>query len=58
MCMEFACRRADDFLFVLFSHDLIDRLSQSFTLMVTHSDTGKSYRLNFPGTKTIQEVES
>ncbi len=38
------------------SASIMDRLSQMFTLRVKYKDKGEQFTLNFPGSKTVQEV--
>ncbi len=40
-----------------FRNTMIERLSQTFTLIITYKDKDRTYQLNFPGSKTIQEVK-
>jgi len=39
------------------SVDLLGRLLQTFTLNIRYTDRDASYKLNFPGSRTIQEVK-
>ena len=38
------------------SNNMIERLSQTFTLNIHYKDMNRHYTLQFPGSKTIQEV--
>ena len=48
LCILYIC--------IIYRSDVLERLSQSFQLNITHTGDDKTYNLNFPGSKTIQEV--
>ena len=43
-------------MYIISSSEMLERLSQTFSLQIKNNDNNQTYNLNFQGSKTIQEV--